>query len=447
MKNFKNTFLALLLASTSAIASEDKGLSFKLDGVFDFNTVVRKQEAPEGGALPGLSPNNDTYVFNSGANVNVKVSNELDGLKYGANIVLLTTAKGKTTPGYNGSYLFIESDDFGRFEAGSPFDAATKMQIDGNENAVAASGTCWGGVVDSNPNQAYGFDINVFDFYLSNFNSKNSVAPKRETSRKISYYTPLIAGFKFGISFIPDSTNSGAFERDEVDSYFSREVQYVNAGHVKKYNIRYGVTNAFAGGASYEHKIDEAIAFKISATGEYGKALQEAFLAKSDAEYEIDPAIAKPKSPAPEDKLKLATLKGDNKIKDLLAYNIGASLAYGDFAFSASYGNLNQSFTSKALDSENKDTYFYGGAVAYTQGPIGVSLTYLAGSSKKNVFDSIALGTEYKFLPGVITYGEVAYAWGSGKGHIINADKTAMAAASDQKFSGLAGVLGLKVKF
>jgi len=443
MRNFKNTFLALLLASTSAIAAEDKGLSFKLDGVFDFNTVMRKQDKP----AANLSANNDTFVFNSGANVNVKVSNELDGIKYGANIVLLTTAKGKTTPGYNGSYLFIESDDFGKVEFGSPFDAATKMQIDGNENAVAASGACWAGVVDSNPSGAYGFDINIFDFYLSNFNSKNLVTTKRETSRKISYYTPLMAGLKFGISFIPDSTNSGAFDSDEVDSYSSREVKYVDQDNVKKYNIRYGVTNAFAIGASYENQIDEAIAFKISATGEYGKALQQAFLAKpDDAEYQIDPNVAA--APAEgQPKLKSATLEGDYKIKDLLTYNVGATLAYGDFALSTSYGNLNQSFTSKALDGDNRDTYFYGAAAAYAQGPIGVSLTYLAGSSKKNVFNSIALGTEYKFMPGLITYAEVGYAWGSGKGQIINEEKTEMAAPSDQKFSGIAGVLGLKVKF
>ena len=275
-------------------------------------------------------------------------------------------------------------------------------------------------------------------------------AADREPSRKINYYTPNIGGFQFGISFIPDTTNGGVGPFDENDAYRAREVQYIaQDGTLKKYYIRLGAKNVVALGAKYEGEIAEATTLTLVATGEVGRAIQEAFIKddkKTDASYVIDPnAIDSPVD---------NRLVGRHKLKNLRSYDVGGKIKHGNFGYLLAYGNLCKSFTSAALD-KNKDTNFYSAVISYGQGPIGVSLSYITGSNKKNKFNAIALGSDYKIAPGLTTYAEVSYATGKGKGQIFTQGTPATATTpavpgtfneQNQKFKGTAFVLGLKVK-
>lgn len=437
--------IAAMLLSSSTVFAEPK---VELGGIFDFSASTRVQKKLEGSAK-NLSANNKSVVFNSSASISAKVTEQSDELKYGFKVVMITTTVAKKTPGFNGSHLFVESQDFGKLEVGAPFDVSTSMQITGNDVSAGPRGASWEPLINSNPKGAYGFDLNVLDFYLSGFTSKGSVAD-REPSRKINYYTPKMMGFQFGITWIPDSTNGGTDSKSASSAFNKRQVQWIDAsGALKKYNILLGATNAFALGLSYEAEIAEATSFKAAVTGEFGKALQQAFIAKED---KVDASWAIDKSAVAEDG---KTLTGPHKLKNLKGYDVGAVLTHANFSYGISYGNLCKSFTAAALD-ENKNTDFYVAAVNYNQGPINVSLTYIGGANKKNRFNSIALGSDYKIAPGLIAYAETAYAQGKGNGKIYKAAKlapqdnpkeTAAAFQSEkQKFNGTSFVLGLKLK-
>jgi hypothetical protein len=439
-----SVFTVALLSSTTIIAEPE----IQFGGIFDFNTATRVQKKLDGSAK-NLSANNKSVVFNSSANITAKITEQSNELKYGAKIVMITTTAAKKTAGFNGSHLFIESADLGKVEAGAPFDVSTSMQVNGNDVAAGPGGTSWDGIINANPKDAYGFDINVLDFYLSGFTSKNGNIVDREPSRKINYYTPKMMGFQFGITWIPDSTNGGADSKTASSAFNKRQVQWIaDDGTLKKYNIRLGATNAFAFGISYEAEIAEATSFKAAVTGEVGKSLQQAFIAKDDkgdSSYAIDPNAVGSDG---------KTLTGPNKLKNLKSYDVGAQLTQGNFSYGVSYGNLCKSFTSNALDA-NKNTDFYTTAINYNQGPINVSLTYTGGSDKKNKFNSIALGSDYKIAPGLIAYAETAYVAGKGTGKIYKVAQPATAGNpaspatfqnEKQKFSGTSFVLGLKVK-
>ena len=453
MQKLRIAFLTALLASTATFADNTEILneinepitksapSISLEGLFDFSTVTRAQKKLKD---KNLSANNKSVAFNSSANITAKLEASTDQLKYGAKVILLTTANPKKTPGYNGSHLFVEADNFGRIELGSPFDVSTNMQL-WNDSLGVTDGVSWSSILDINPNTAYGFDINTGILYLSDFTSKNLNAVSRETSRKINYYTPVMNGFQFAISYIPDTTNGGADKKDESNSYADREIKWIDTDNsVKKYSVRYGAKNAFALGASYETEISEATSFKIALTGEFGKALQEAFIKESKqgkSGYKIDPTAA----PGADANTYEAALAGDSRIKDLRSYSIGAKLVRGNLSYLASYGNLCKSFTSKAFDQDNRSTDFYSAGIAYKQGPFGVSLIYTGGNNKRNKFNSIALGGKYTMAPGLITYGEVAYASAKGYGKIANIPNGTFD-TSREKFSGTSFILGMKVK-
>ena len=114
MKKLVSIFAVGLLSST-IVAAEHQ---IKLEGIFDFNSATRIEKKLEGGAK-NLSANNKSTVFNTGANITAQISDQTDDLKYGAKIVFITTTAAKKSPGFNGSHLFIESDDFGKIEAGA----------------------------------------------------------------------------------------------------------------------------------------------------------------------------------------------------------------------------------------------------------------------------------------------------------------------------------------
>lgn len=453
MQKLRIAFLAALLASTATFAGSIEVLneanepirqsapSISLQGVFDFSAMTRWQKKLKN---KNLSANNKSVAFNSSANITAKLQASTDQMTYGAKVILLTTANPKKTPGYNGSHLFIEADNFGKIELGSPFDVSTNMQI-WTDSLGVTDGSSWYSILDTNPNDAYGFDINPGILYLSDFTSKNLNAVNRETSRKINYYTPVMNGFQFGVSYIPDTTNGGADKKDESNSYADREIRWIDGnGNTKKYSVRYGAKNAFALGASYEAEIAEATSLKIAVTGEFGKALQEAFIKESkqgNPSYQIDPAAA----PSATATTYEAALAGDSRIKDLRSYSIGAKLVRGNLSYLVSYGNLGKSFTSKAVDGNNRSTDFYTAGIAYKQGRYGVSLIYTGGNNKKNKFNSIALGGQYTIAPGLIIYSEVACASGKGYGKVPNA-ATGTFDTTREKFSGTSSLLGFKSK-
>jgi len=409
----------------------------KINALFDFVTGTRWQGGKVAPKHKNLTAHNKKLFFGSNASVIANIEQKTDDLTYGAKIVINTTAAPKMSATYNGSHLYIQSDDFGKIEAGAPFNVNNSMLIDAGSVAANMAGASWTTFMETNPQDLAGFDINNEDFYLSDFRSKNLASINREPSRKINYYTPKINGFQFGITWCPDTTNGGSDRTTEAKAYNSKQVQYIDGtGTAQSYHVRRGATNAIALGATYEQQVNEDTSWKVALTGEFGKAIQAAAY-QQDATDVIDPSAVNNTT----DKI----LTGDHKLQNLKAYNIGAQVISGKYSYAISYGDLGKSFTSKndANFSKSRRSYFYSAAVAYTEGQMKVSLTYRGSSTLKNVANVFALGTDYQFKQGLQGYAELAYGYGKGRGKKVEGGQWVNA---HQKVRGATLLLGLRVK-
>lgn len=417
--------------------STDITSPLKINALFDFATGTRWQGGKIKRSQKKLTAHNTKMFFGSNASIVANIEQKTDDLTYGAKIVINTTAAPKMSATYNGSHLYIQSDDFGRFEAGAPFNVNKSMSIDAGSVAANMAGASWLSLMATNPQDLQGFSINNEDFYLSEFRSSELGGVDREPSRKINYYTPKINGFQLGVTWSPDTTNGGSHRNTEAKSYNSQKVQYIDAGgNAQSYRVRRGATNAFALGATYEQQVNEDTSWKVALTGEFGKAIQAAAYAQ-DASEVIDPSAINNAT----DKI----LVGDHKLKNLKAYNIGAQVVNGKYSYALSYGDLGKSFTSNndAKFSKSRRSYFYSAAVAYTEGQMKVSLTYRGSSTLRNVANVFALGSDYQFKKGLLGYAELAYGYGKGKGKKI---ENGAWIDARQKLRGATLLLGLRVK-
>lgn len=439
MKKVRRNLKLLLLSSClagSAFADYDnkpkEGPEVWFNAYFHFQTGIRNQNGLVGDEK-NVSANRKQFAFYTDASVRGQVSQTTDeGLTYGAQIVLVPTTKIKSSPSYNGSHLFVESE-FGKVEAGSPFDVGSKMRITGGD-ITAASGD-WDRYVDFSKNSKikhqdstpefityvqyffddiYKFSANIRDD--KNFQPHNTGT---EPPRLISYYTPKMNGFQLGVSYIPDTSNTGGASQTTATSGVVDNLNTKSDSYTSVFEIDRTVKDAFAAGLSYEQNITDGVDIKLALTGEYGKSAKKA--------------------------TEKRTMTGTNttqtfqyKLSNLRTYNIGGILTYGNFSYAVSYGSLGKSLTFKEYYKGGRDTRYYNGAIAYGQGPIKASLAYFKSQQFKNTVDAITLGTDYKLTPGLVPYAEVTGF--NAKGRPVYYDK-----APKKKTKGAVVVGGLKL--
>lgn len=418
----KKSFLVALLslaATLPAAADLPNDTELKLEGMFNFEAGVRSQKKlPAGNNITG---NNKNSGINTFAFFAATALRKADDFEYGAKVVLQPTAQASSGVSGGGSHIFLINEKLGKVELGSGFDAASQMIVTGLDVA-RGSGDGWS-------EYAY-FDKDMYTspspygFFLgsSAFKKDNS-----ESSRKITYLTPKLGEvFTFGISYIPDTGNMGSTSMGNTDYYTKDKLRTIETD-THKYTEQKTSKNAVAVGVSLEHDLAEDVAIKVAVTGEYGKA------AKGGVRETIDPTDP--------DKKKIVSGSAVNyKLSSMRTYNIGAVLTYGNFSYGASYGDV-KGFTSREVDGNKRNTRLYSTAVGYTQGPVGVSLSYLLTDTRKNKVDAITVGTDYKLAPGLVPYAEVTYF--KGRMHklpVFNDPKK-------YTTKGTIALIGMKLKF
>jgi len=194
-------------------------LKVKLSGYGHFQGGYRNQNHL--GADKNVSANRKSFAFFNDAALFTDISNNVNDVTYGGKIVLVPTAKRKGSASYNGSHIYMESS-YGRIEAGSPIDAASNMLIDSSEIASATGGD-WDRYAkfdSADLKQGYDFGPSFATFGEFFLDSKLVSAVENrpysnEPGRRISYYTPKFefgqgAKIQMGISYTPDSSNTGA---------------------------------------------------------------------------------------------------------------------------------------------------------------------------------------------------------------------------------------------
>lgn len=409
MMNFKNFFLISVSATaimSTAIAAEVKtdkipvvsDLEVKLSGFAHFQTAYRNQSrlSPE---EKNLSHNRKDFAFYNQTAMAADVSNKLEEVKYGGKIVLVPTAKRKGGVSYNGSHMYVESD-FGKVELGSPIPPSSVMMIEG-ENIIAGTAD-WDDYANFTPGYLKGDTVSdpsfatFAEFFLDSKlttqldNRKYSSEP----ARSIVYYTPKFdlgnsTRIQIGVSYIPDSSNTGADNPDSHSSGLDKRVVYAaEADETYRFEIDRTVKDAFSGGVCVEQNLADGVDMEVAFTGEYGKSAGKAKRFTMAANNE--------------------TATRSFSLSNLKTYNIGAILKVGNFSYAGSFGSLGKSLTTKELYKTGRKTNYYSGAIAYKQGPFATSIAYFKSNQFKNTVDAISIGADYQLAPGFKPYAELS---------------------------------------
>jgi hypothetical protein len=196
---------------------------------------------------------------------------------------------------------------------------------------------------------------------------------------KISYYTKRILGWKAAISFAPDTNDNGFIS--PIYSNNNKDIKQV---------VGYGI--------NYSDQLgDSNIGLGLSFTGEFGKF-------KRSSLSDID----------------------RNNLK---AFDIGVAATYFGFVVGASYGDWGRSLQPKSgiysCDYNNSitianqncaginnnrlfdnSTYKTFG-IEYEYGHLATSITYLSSNFKKNKYNALSFGLDYKVAKNLMPYFEV----------------------------------------
>lgn len=403
MKKLVKYLLPLLVSSSTVMADccdGGKGVSVKLSGAADFSMNIINHAGPKD--KRAVSTHKDNLAFYNTAKFTVNVENEIDAdTKYGANIAIATAARNaRSTP----TELYFESRA-GKLEMGSGKSAVAKMKITGCTSAVAAGGR-WDTFVKADIRK---HNITYFSNMGNFLDTKTRNLNETEYSRKISYYTPDMAGFRFAVTYVPDSSNAGGSTVNSPEYHLKNSTA---PGYM--FAIKDGIGYA----ATYENKVNDDFKYKLALVGETGKVIAE------KNPHDSNPA------------------KPNAKFKNLKTYTLGANIEYQDWSFSGSYADYMKSFTSADVDPDVKrDIKLYSFGTGYHYGDWGFSLMHFSSKAKENKINATTFGMDYKLAPGLLPYAEITPFSASGS-YLDSNNKR-----QKDKFHGTFFVMGMKLEF
>jgi hypothetical protein len=404
-------FASNVSASVCNCNTSADNLSLKLNGRFSFEGGAAKQSKLSSNEKY-ITANRKNLAINSNAYVGVRAEAENESMKYGAQLGLYTASRNSGSPSYERSHLFTESD-YGKLELGSNWDVGTKMTITALSVARASGDNAESySMLDIKNAKGETLDSQALfpSFFLGKLDGNN-----RESTRKITYYTPKFGPLQFGISYIPDSSNFGSFAlKDDVQSKDATKTYELSSG--KKYVESKTVKDAISAGVTLEHHMTDTTSVKLALTSEYGKAAKNGVLTD-------------------------AGVKKEYKIAKLNSYNVGAVLTTGNFSFVGSYTDAGKSLTSSEVYGTDRRTRYYSAGAVYAQGPVGFSVSYYKADKNKNKSNSFVVGTDYTLAPGFQPYAEVAFFNGKGKAPAVYNDNTST------KFKGTVFLFGMSMSF
>ena len=328
------------LFSAAAFADTPK---VTIGGYANFEAGYINDDLDTGTATPAIThgASQRGQAFRSDTQVDFKIDGKNDsGLGYGGEVDLLAdTSNDVQGRGFNASktVVFLDGNNWGRFEMGSNVGADGTMKVDAGTIARATGGIDgdWSYFANS-ATQYLAMSALPLGYGLTGTNSNNTAGAgnllgqhTEENLDKITYYTPRFMGVQLGVSYLPDQSNRGqGTSLLGVPNPYGPNRTDRNAGLAE---------NIFTGGANYDNKFGD-VGLTLAATGEWGRA--------QNASYE-----------------------------DLAAWNGGAKVSFMGFSLAGSYGSWGASDTLRTARS--KDTFYWNVGGAYEYGPFGVSLTYL----------------------------------------------------------------------
>ncbi len=402
-----------LVAGFASSAFAHAGPTVTLGGSLDTQLGVRSQKSgydtDAANPVAGSTTQNKVhkYAIVNDTRIHVKADGKAgNGLKYGGKVVLKgDTSQDKfnhASSGFNEQFetsSYVESM-FGHLSAGSMTGVVDSMSVSGASVARATGGIdgdwkYWvnPNIHDDTPTATTPVANNPERTVAANFINRptlpsNYDAGGEASAAKVSYMTPTYAGFKAGLSYIPDIEQHGSTNLSHI---------VLKNANTNATDPTLGFKNIWSGGLHYAGKMSN-VGLKASLLGETGDA-------------------------------KNATLAGTNPVRnrhDLRAWTIGGSMNMSGFTLAASYGDWGKSGVHKALAGGKKRSTYWTLGGSYEYGAMGASVTYM--ESKRAGIDStltaastnvalakakqhrnVSLGLDYKMAPGFMPYAEVSF--------------------------------------
>lgn len=408
MKKLLGTTAILGALAVTAGSAEAANLQVNVGGFLDFQAGYTSDNViNEDRGAGSATDDANTINFNTDTEVHFTVEGTADnGLEYGAVIELEADVNGNDqfkNGGLNAdkAYLFAQGG-WGRVELGSNTDAAQALSVN---SATFASGT---GGVDGDfyryTPSGNGFPAGTIsaaltgfggiirpELPLAYFGNGTDVAAgagvfgagnTNEDANKVTYYSPRIAGFQAGVSFVPNTDVAG----------FSQPTG------------SFGYDDVVAGGLNFTTQWDQ-FAIKAAATGEYGN-----------------------------NKAGGTGVTGTSQ--HLKAWNAGGNVSFAGFTVGGSYGDWTDTL------GDGRDADYWDAGVGYAFGPWSASASYFQsktdniGSDSEDKFQNIVVGADYKLAPGLVPYAEVSFFDynGNGSGAVNDDSGTAVIVGTQLTF-------------
>lgn len=426
------TALAGLVAG-SAFAEE---LQTTFAGSIKSEAGYRKISSQYKDSFP-LTPNQNSSAFSSSAKANLKVEGKTDSMVYGAVVRLQVVTKQGNGPSTDGrldrSHIYMDMDA-GSVQLGTNIAASRLLSVDASTIASASGG------IDGDFSDFINLSTSSDDTYSNNkanlFTSSmftgtqtltNMYDGSKESAYKITYLSPRISGAQFGVSYIPDLSNGGNnFNSDHPASSNNNPSYYIPNG--------LKVKNLWSLGLNYTNMFND-VSFAFSVVGDFGKTSNKN---NEDA---------------------LGNAYTSNSVK---TYSIGTVVGKDGFSFAASYSNNGKSGLPKGnyalatsevegvavttpINFSSFKSNFYTLGLAYENGPMSTSLTYLSGkagnSAGKMKSSIISLGADYEVAPGFKPFAEVTMAQYKPTGSVQDLIGT------NAKLKATVLIVGTKLKF
>jgi len=407
------------LAATTAFADDASSVAVTFSGQSKFEVGTKSQDRNHKAAL-SFSPNQKSTGFYTTQKASLKAEGKSESLTYGAVLRLQTVANSSDGMGdsrNDRSHIYLDTD-MGSVQLGSNFAASKLMQIDASTIASATGGidgdfsqyssaanastytTNLSGNVTANgvtlTQSAFARSfVSSFAIYNVDTLSNRLDGATGEQSRKITYLSPRISGAQLGLSFSPDFNNTGDNDLIGKSSVDASGSVYMPGNMYFGLPVR--IKNVWSMGLNYTNTIND-INVAFAAVADRGTAVRENFSGSVQSSTG-----------------KTFIVTGNNKFHNLNTYSVGGVVGTNGFSVAASFHNDGKSLTPETVTAKSS---WWTTGVAYENGPMSTSLTYLQGKKKYAVNGGnggqevksqiVSLGADYEVAPGLKPFAEVS---------------------------------------
>ena len=361
---------ALVLAASPVLAAEQNGnLKLQLSGYNDFRAGYYNTDS-DAAAVAGLGETNHDFEDEVKLNFDV-LGKGANNFEYGGRVSLWNGAN--QNDAFNGGQGDIRIHEAYTYMGGN-FGKVILGDSTGASDLFVYAPVVGQGQVDGS---------------FSDFTSNATLAPffpayidNEETSTKATYYTPVIAGFQVGISYIPQFYDYG----QNVVKYQANTASTAGVGN----GAPHPYNDVIEAGAQYNFDYRN-LNFKLSG-----------LLTTGDSSSEFGTAL----------------------YQDFTAYAGGMQVGFGGFTFGGSYYDAGD-FLARVGENGGQHTWSVGGTYEFGKAAVGVS--YLTGkgytfdggaltagsvgtgNQYTRDYDAYSVGAEYNWLPGLVTSADFVY--------------------------------------